>query len=1045
MRYDSENSASIKSLKKRADELNCLYRIMEILKDPGGTLKEKCSAIIRNIPYGLQSPAKHHIKINLNNETFYSENFAETGRCFTVPIYHEEQSMGSLSVYCTEDTDSSRVLQLNDEEARLIRTIAGYLGIYLTGHIIDPGADPNEWQVLLDMLKNTNRELYYRICRKLLIVLNWEGHEEAARVLESINRDLNYHRTRYTRFRSHPDWGSEPYTPEDFNRRLVNLVQKHLSGEVILKLIQMWIQEEKLGLMAQVGNQNHSIDEIAHSLRRYIDTMPVDFEEYSPTKWGIQISLIRKFLSDQTEFIDLAKNIVDIRDFHRLLDNLIYSKESRGKLGGKGAVFFLIEKLIRSLNRKDEKFGNVKTPKTWYISSDIIYHFMGYNDFEDVIEQKYKDPSQIRMDYPNIIQSFRNGRFPEDIIKILSSALDDFGEVPLIVRSSSLLEAKIGSDFVGKYHSVFLSNQGSKSKRLTALTNAIAEVYASIFAPEPLEYRNMRHLLDCYEEMGILIQEVVGEKQGNYFLPLFAGVASSENEYLWSPHVKSRDGLLCMVPGLWAPCLGQIKDDYLILFSLGQSGDDDTARVAKARQYLPKKLCALNMETARLEIIDSEIFLESAYAQYPELHDVIKPVDKVSADNEQFVPEFPGNHFVYFKGLLENTPLVDKIRAILESISSAFNMPVSIDFAFRGDEIYIVNCRIQQRADKSRRIPIPKDIPKDRVLFSVSRNATNDVIDNITHIIYIDPAQYVDFPDIPSKKEIGSIVGRLNKLLPKKKFILIGPWKWIKSKSLHHGVEIDLSDIDSGAAVIDIPLRPIPYIPEFSYETYLFQDLLKANIHYLMLYTGNNDDYINRKFLKQSPNIITDILPESEELSKIIKVIDLSQIDNDNVLRLTMNSELNEAIAYFTSPTAETADSSPSVEKIPQKQDSYWRWRLMMAEHIAANLDADRFGVKNMYIFGSTKNATAGPCSDIDLIVHFGGTQEQLRQLKLWFEGWSLCLSEMNYLRTGYKSDGLLEVQIVTDDDIVNKSSFASMIGAVTDPARPLKLKRTSK
>ena len=38
----------------------------------------------------------------------------------------------------------------------------------------------------------------------------------------------------------------------------------------------------------------------------------------------------------------------------------------------------------------------------------------------------------------------------------------------------------------------------------------------------------------------------------------------------------------------------------------------------------------------------------------------------------------------------------------------------------------------------------------------------------------------------------------------------------------------------------------------------------------------------------------------------------------------------------------------------------------------------------------------------------------------MWLEGWSLCLSEMNYLRTGYKTEGLLDVKIVTDADFAN-------------------------
>jgi pyruvate, water dikinase len=119
----------------------------------------------------------------------------------------------------------------------------------------------------------------------------------------------------------------------------------------------------------------------------------------------------------------------------------------------------------------------------------------------------------------------------------------------------------------------------------------------------------------------------------------------------------------------------------------------------------------------------------------------------------------------------------------------------------------------------------------------------------------------------------------------------------------------------------------------------------------------------------------------------------------------------------------------------------HWIWRLRMAERLAANLEPKRFGVKALYIFGSTKNATAGPSSDIDLLVHFIGTPQQRDSLSLWLEGWSLCLDELNFARTGCRTSGLLDIHIVTDDDIAAKSSYAVKIGSATDPARPLAMK----
>jgi predicted nucleotidyltransferase len=104
-------------------------------------------------------------------------------------------------------------------------------------------------------------------------------------------------------------------------------------------------------------------------------------------------------------------------------------------------------------------------------------------------------------------------------------------------------------------------------------------------------------------------------------------------------------------------------------------------------------------------------------------------------------------------------------------------------------------------------------------------------------------------------------------------------------------------------------------------------------------------------------------------------------------------------------------------------------------------LDGELYGVENVYLFGSVKNGTAGPASDIDLLVHFKGTSKQRHALIKWLEGWSLCLDEMNYLRTGYRSGGLLDLHLITDEDIAKKTSYAVKINAITDAARPLAMK----
>jgi pyruvate,water dikinase len=87
-------------------------------------------------------------------------------------------------------------------------------------------------------------------------------------------------------------------------------------------------------------------------------------------------------------------------------------------------------------------------------------------------------------------------------------------------------------------------------------------VYASTFGPDPIQYRAERNLLDFQEGMGVLIQEVVGTHIGDYFLPAFAGVAFSHNEFRWSPRIKREDGLVRLVPGLGTRAVDRLGDDF---------------------------------------------------------------------------------------------------------------------------------------------------------------------------------------------------------------------------------------------------------------------------------------------------------------------------------------------------------------------------------------------------------------------------------------------------------------------------------------------------
>ena len=123
------------------------------------------------------------------------------------------------------------------------------------------------------------------------------------------------------------------------------------------------------------------------------------------------------------------------------------------KLGGKTAGVMLAYGIIQKKQKEDNNLTNIKLPRTWYIASDAMIQFMYYNNLEEMLEQKYKPLDEVRKEYPHVVQLFKNSHFPQEIVQGVSMALDEFGNSPVIVRSSSILEDRLGSAFSGKYKS----------------------------------------------------------------------------------------------------------------------------------------------------------------------------------------------------------------------------------------------------------------------------------------------------------------------------------------------------------------------------------------------------------------------------------------------------------------------------------------------------------------------------------------------------------------------------------------------------------------
>jgi predicted nucleotidyltransferase len=1044
------------SLQERAKELNCLYKVEELLNNPALNTDDVLKGIISAVPLGWQYPDKCLVKLTVDDKTYSSNNFAETEWVQQADIVVQGNIVGSLKVYYSEEKPVFDEGPFLNEERKLINTIseriAGYILHNKLKNVFKEWQESEteraeedkkgEWRMALELLKETDQNLYRLISRKMMNYLCWSGVSEAEKLLHSSSRSQKSSELDIISANNRP---LEKQNISEVGYEIFNIAAENLSDDEILYRIQKWIQDDRSSFLVKtLENQGTTLPEIADAIRRYLNTAPEDAELSASIRKGLHVSLIRRFLSDQLQFISIAKDYVELSDFYNMLQRMIYPPKSHGKLGGKSVGLFIASKMLKMATEHSELLGDIKVPKTWYITSDGIVEFLHHNNLEEVFEQKYKDIDQIRQEYPYIVQVFKNSSFPPELLRDLSLALDDFGNVPLIVRSSSLLEDRMGSAFSGKYKSLFVANQGPKQVRLAALTDAIAEVYASVFNSDPIEYRTERGLLDFNEEMGIMIQEVVGTRVGKYFFPVYAGVAFSNNEFRWSPRIKRDDGLIRIVPGLGTRAVDRVSDDYPILVAPGKPNLRVNVTVDEVIRYSPQKMDVINLETNRFETIEFSNIVKLYGSEYPFITDIVSSVDhdQIKKIIELDIDSDRSDLVVTFDRLITNSSFVSRMQAILKVLKEKLKTPVDIEFASDGNNFYLLQCRPQSYTQESTPSPIPKDVPKEKIIFSANKYVSNGKVPDITHIVYVDPEKYDHIADLHELKSVGRAVGKLNKLLPKRRFILMGPGRWGSRGDIKLGVSVTYSDINNTSVLIEIARKTGNYMPDLSFGTHFFQDLVESYIRYLPLYPDDTGIIFNERFLNKSRNILPDILPEFISLKDVIKVIDVPGSSDGQILKVLMNADLDEALAVLAPPAASVEIETGKKEAVEYRSEDHWKWRYRMAEKIASELDAEKFNVRAFYIFGSTKNASAGPGSDIDVLIHFRGSEKQKEELMLWLEGWSLCLAEMNYLRTGYKTGNILDVHIVTDEDIKKGDSYASKIGAVTDAAKEIPLKR---
>ena len=758
-----------------------------------------------------------------------------------------------------------------------------------------------EWKIILENLVYQDQIIIYRICRKMLIQLNRIEVKEINEIMIKFDPGIEAVQLQQKSGANWPKPKGRPFLADKIIDRVFFIADKYLRDEDISKLLRMWLHQEQINDLSLVLERRHApLLEVVDAVKKYLRLFSAEQLSSVDEIIGLRVGLIYRFLSESLSYINIAKKYLTIKKIDGLLDRVIGPANGNGKLGGKSSGLVLARQIIRDKKEDNELFAKVRTPKSRYLTSDALFEFLHYNALEEFVFLKYQNVDDIRHEYSFLEYIFKNSHFPQETIQALNMIIDDFEGKPIIVRSSSLLEDSFEAAFSGKYKSLFISNTGTKEERLSSLMNAIAEVYASSFGPDPIEYRKERGLLDFREEMGILIQQVVGNQVGKYYLPSYAGVAFSNNEMRWSTRIKREDGIVRLVAGLGTRAVDRTIDDYPILIAPGQPNLRVNQTVEDNIKYSQHYVDVINLEKNSFETVHFSQLVKECNGNLPSIEKIVSfnrgniLVEPISSMDD-FLNE---DMIITFNNLLSRTDFIKTINSILNELQEAYKGPVDVEFASDGKDFYLLQCRPQSKTLSGEKVKIPSNIPYYSKIFSASKFVNNGTVKDIEYVVYVDCLQYKGLKTAEQMKTTGSIVSKLNTILPKRKFILIGPGRWGSKGDIKLGVPVIYSDINNTAMLIEVARIEGGYLPEVSFGTHFFQDLVEANIKYLPLYPDEEGNIMNENFFKGTKNSLSKLLPDFEEFQNVIKVIKVDDYKKSGKLQVYMDGDLNQALAF---------------------------------------------------------------------------------------------------------------------------------------------------
>lgn len=613
---------------------------------------------------------------------------------------------------------------------------------------------------------------------------------------------------------------------------------------------------------------------------------------------ALRRTLMRMAITRDDRLLELTEKYFSLGDILAIGQRMI----GTGLIGGK-SVGMLLSRAI--LTKTDPRWNDLlETHDSFFIGSDVFYSFLVENGCW-WLRLKQHDRHAYLDDIDEARRRMITGVFPDHLLNEFSEMLDYFGQSPIIVRSSSLLEDSYGNAFAGKYESVFCANQGSQRKRLEDFVAAVKTIYASTMSEKALRYRAQRGLLDRDEQMPLLVQRVSGSHYGHLFYPQLAGVGLSINPYVWEKSIDPAAGMVRLVFGLGTRAVDRSDDDYTRVVALNEPQRRPVADIGEMLHYSQRHVDIIDLDANQLVAKDFQEVVE----QSPKL-----PVEVFATEDStllrrygEYQPARSSNWVLTFDQLLGNTDFVDNVRHLLVTLQSAYSYPVDVEFTanFLDEthyQINLVQCRPLQIMQLQSSAELPDALDSQEILLE----STGAVIGpsrliDIDRVVYVSPAQYARL-SLQERYSVARLIGEIIHPLGTHPFdakgeahiMLMGPGRWgTTTPSL--GVPVHFSEIDDVSVICEIVTMSEDLIPDVSLGTHFFNDLVECDMLYLALFPDHKGNTLNSDYFERAPSCLLDLVPHASRWREVVRVIDFT----DPTLKVAADSMQQKALCYL--------------------------------------------------------------------------------------------------------------------------------------------------